>query len=285
MDIYTLIRDLLGNAGLRAAFLQDPQGTLHEIGLDNATPEDIHDAITLACDDQSADFSRNYDFGHNSFAPPPPPMHHDYATPAASHEAAAQYLNSYITNNYATDNSINQQIDTHGGDFDQDLDIHNTTANGDGAVAVGGDVDHSPIVTGDGNSVGNVNGDGNVVGDGNDAVTGDHSTGGFGTGATVGEGGTNIGGNVTVGEGGAFGSGGSTVQVDNSTDDHSTTTTSTDDHSVNTEIHTDNTWNDDHSINHSINHSFDHDSDVHFDTADLAPAHVPAEPMLDHAAI
>ena len=101
-----------------------------------------------------------------------------------------QYLNTYVTNNYiddrdtTVDNSVNQQIDTHGGNFDQDIDVHSTVASGDGAVAAGGDIDHSTITTGDHNQVGdgNVAGNGNVVGDHNQAVTGDRDTTSFGHG-------------------------------------------------------------------------------------------------------
>ncbi len=120
-------------------------------------------------------------------------MHHDYATPAESHHAAMQYLNSYVTSNYVddrhttVDNSTNQQIDTHGGDFDQDIDVHSTVASGDGAVAAGGDIRDSTVTTGDHNQVGagNVSGNGDVVGDRNLAVTGDHDTTAFASGGSA----------------------------------------------------------------------------------------------------
>ena len=287
MSLLDFIRQLLSNAGLREDFAHDPQGTLAAHGLDTVTPQDVHDALILSEDDsQHGDFSRNYDLGHNSagFTPPPPPVHHDYATPAASHEAAVQYLNNYITNNnYVTDNSINQQIDTHGGAFDQTIDEHNTTANGDGSVAVGGNVDHSPITTGNGNEIGNTNvhGSGNVVGNGNQAVTGEHDTTGFGSGAvTSTANSTTIGGNVTVDHGSAFGSGSGPVSVDNSNHSIDNSTHNwTDNSSHDYSIHNDNTWNDNHSTDshstdshstddHSIEHSFNHDADVHAHLAD-----------------
>ncbi|MBN8899537.1 MAG: IniB N-terminal domain-containing protein, partial [Rhodospirillales bacterium] len=262
MTLLDFIKNLLGNDELRQDFAQDPQGTLHDAGLDGVSPADIHDALILAEDDsQHADFSRSYDTGHNSigYSAPPPPVHHDYATPAASHEVAAQYLNNYVTNNYiddrdtTVDNSVNQQIDTHGGNFAQDIDNHSATASGDGAVAVSGDVSNSPITTGDNNQVGdgNVKGDGNVVGDHNQAVTGDHNTTAFGSGdATT----TTVGGDVHVGAGGAFGSGGDTTvdNSDNSVHDSGNTNT---DNSVN------NSGND--SSDHSIDHSFNHDDFGH----------------------
>ena len=294
--VLDFILKLISDGELRQDFAADPQGTLHAAGLDTVSPADIHDALVLAEDDsQHADFSRHYDTGHNSigFAPPPPVVHHDYATPAASHDAAVQYLNNYVTNNYVddrdttVDNSVNQQIDTHGGHFDQDIDIHSTTASGDGAVAVGGDVDHSPITTGDHNQVGNgnVEGNGNVVGNGNQAVTGDHDTTSFGSGhATT----TTVGGDVSVGDGGAFASGGNAT-VDNS--DNSL-------HNVGN-IHTDNSVRDshndssDHSIDHSFNHDdFGHEHLVHADVEpslheDFQPVHagISTADIVDHAAV
>ena len=285
LSLMEFLRELVGNTGLRDWFTHDPQAALHEYGLDDLSPADVHDALVLVEDNQTADFSRDYNTGSNAIhLPPPPPVHHDYATPAEAHHAAVSYLNTYVTNNYVddrdttVDNSVNQQIDTHGGDFDQDIDIHSTTASGDGAVAVGGDVDNSPITTGDDNQVGdgNVKGDGNVVGDNNQAVTGDHNTTSFGSGdATT----TTVGGDVTIGAGGAFGSGGDTTvdNSDNSVHDSGNTNT---DNSVN------NSGNDssDHSIDHSFNHDdFGHGVDVHTD-ADIHPdveVHVPDHAMVD----
>ena len=68
----------------------------------------------------------------------------------------------------SVDNSVNQQIDTGGGDFDQDIRHPAPTASGDGAVAAGGDIRNSTVTSGDGNQVGddNIRGDGNVQGDG-----------------------------------------------------------------------------------------------------------------------
>ena len=291
MDLVAFITELFSHHDLRAAFSEDPQGTLHNAGLDNVSPADIHDALALCAGEESGS-------GHHatSFAPPPPPpVHHDYATPAQSHEAAVQYLNSYITNTFVddrdttVDNSVHQSVDTHGGNFDQDLDIHSTTASGDGAVAVGGDVDHSPITTGDNNQVGdnNVHGDGNVVGDNNQVVSGDHNTTGFGDGDVSS---TTVGGNVTVGAGGAFGSGSGDVHVDNT--DNSQHDVGNTDISLHNVGNTDSSVHDSHndSSDHSIDHSFDHDSgdvDAHVGDEGISHAdHVAVvEPEIDHAVI
>jgi hypothetical protein len=238
LSLWEFLRELVTNAGLRDWFAHDPQGALQAHGLDHLSPDDVHDALVLAEDNQTADFSRDYTTGHNAvgWSSPPPPVPGE-----SEHEAAVRYLNTYVTN-YAddrdagVDNSVNQQVDTHGGDFDQDIDAHSVVASGDGAVAAGGDIDGSTITTGSHNQVeeplagssidtadGDVAGDGDVVGDRNradeplagsriNAVTGDHDTTAFGSGNAAG---TGIGGDLNIGDGGAFASGGS-AGVDNS---------------------------------------------------------------------
>jgi hypothetical protein len=128
---------------------------------------------------------------------------------------------------------VNQNIDTGGGDFDQNIDIDPTIASGDGAVAAGDDIEDSNVVTGDGNVVGedNVVGNEGIVGDNNQAVIGDDNNTSFGEGdANSAE----IDGNVDVGSGGAFSVGGDASGNDadtniqdsfNTTEDNDTTTT------------------------------------------------------------
>jgi hypothetical protein len=254
-SLIEFLMSLLRDPEALAAYQDDPNGYLASCGLDNISPADVHDALVLLEDNQTADFSRDHNVGVHVATPPPAP----HPAPGASeHETAIQYLNNYITNNYVTDNSFNQQVNTGGGDFDQDVDINNATANGAGSVAVGGDVTDSPITTGDGNTIGdgNVRGDGNIVGDDNDgnltgrgdgnvvgddnqAVTGDHNTTSFGNGdaTTVGD--------VHVGDGGAFGVGSGSVSVDNSDNSQHD--------SGNVDLSTHDSGNDDHSVNDSGN--------------------------------
>ena len=264
LSLLEFVRELLSNAGLRDLFAKDPQAALESKGLDNVDAHDVRDALTLVSDDhQEADFSRHYDTGSNHLDAGSFTAAHHSAPEPHGHETAAEYVNRYITNNFVddrdttVDNSTNQQIDTHGGNFDQDIDVHSTVASGDGAVAAGGDISGSTITTGDGNQVGdgNIKGDGNVVGDGNQAVTGDHNTTSFGEGNATS---TDVHGNLSVGDGGAFASGGSAT-VDNA--DNSL-------HNVGN-THTDNSVTDsfkdssDHSTDHSFNTSNDlstHDS-------------------------
>ena len=244
LSLLEFIRELLFNDDLRQDFADNPEATLAEHGLDNLSPDDVHDALVLVEDNQTADFSREYNTGGNavaSFTPPPPVVHHDGG--GDSHQQAIQYLNNYVTNNFVddrdviTDNSINQQIDTGGGDFDQDIDVDSVVAAGDGSVAAGDDIEDSTIVTGDDNQVGDGNvrgdgnlvgddndgnlvgdGDGNVVGDDNEAVTGDDNTTSFGDGDATS---VNVGGDFSADDGSSIAIGGnSTVDnSDNSTND------------------------------------------------------------------
>lgn len=204
-SLIEMILNLLRDPDARAAFLADSDGYLSSCGLQDLSSDDIHDALVLLQDNDTADFSRDYNTGGNSVAvATPAPVHHG----GHDHDDAVRYLNTYITNNYVddrdtiTDNSINQQIDTGGGDFDQDIDIDSVVASGDGAVAAGDDIEDSTIVTGDEN----------VVGDNNQAVTGDGNTTSFGSGDATS---TDVGGDVNVGSGGGFASGSGTVVVDN----------------------------------------------------------------------
>jgi hypothetical protein len=234
-SLLELLLNLLRDPSAIAAFREDPEGYLASCG--NVSPDDIREALVLLQDNQDADFSRDHNTGgnHIQVSPPPPAPKPDPGE--SDHEAAARYLNTYITNNYiddrdtTIDNSVNQQIDTGGGDFDQNIDIDSTVASGDGAVAAGDDIEDSTITTGDGNTVGDGNvtgdnntvGDGNtdvnvdgggsaIVGDGNQAVQGDGNTSSFGSGdANSAE----FNGDVSLGDGAALGLGGS-VSVDNS---------------------------------------------------------------------
>jgi hypothetical protein len=253
-SLIDLIMNLLRNPADLAAFQEDPQAWLASCGAGDITPSDVHDALVLAEDNQDADFSREHHTGGNHIQVPPAPHPHPGET---EHEAAVRYLNNYVTNNYIddrdtiVDNSTNQQIDTGGGDFDQDIDVHSTVASGDGAVAAGENISGSTITTGDDNQVGdgNIRGDGNVVGDGNHAVTGSDNTTAFGNGNATS---TDVGGDVNVGDGGAFASGGSAA-VDNSDNSLHDVGNDNSDHSVNDSFKDQS----DHSVHDSDNQSID----------------------------
>ena len=266
-SLLDLLLNLFRDPEAMAAFKDDPNGYLAPCG--DISPDDVHDALMLLNDNQDADFDREYNTGagHTSghgHVPPPPPAPEKHEG-ESDHEATVRYLNTYITNNYVDDrdtiidNSVNQQIDTGGGDFDQEIDIDSTAATGDGAVAAGDDIEDSNIVTGDDNQVGdgNVSGDGNVVGDDNDVVSGDDNTTSFGDGDANN---TSLE-DVNVSDGGALAVGGDATgeqDIDGSFNDTTTTT------ETNTEF--DNSFNED---NDSATGSFNEtDTDVDTDSHD-----------------
>src|SRR5580765_6864328 len=276
-SLYDLILKLLRDPHALADFQANPDAYLSACG--DFSAADVKDAIDLARDDEDHTSGKHAQHTHVTPAHNPP----EPESGEGSHEAAVKYLTTYITNNYNStniDNSVNQQVDTHGGDFDQTIDVHPTNVTGTGAVGIGGDnhgpvntgeggvaVDtaNGPIVTGDGNQVGdgNVSGHGNVVGTGNavgtgnvagtgnQVVHGDGNTTSFGEGSahstTIGDGNT-----VNVDHGGVFGSGNTTTNTDSNNQ-------TTDSHDTDTRVHVDDSFNthDDHTITDS------HDSETH----------------------
>ncbi len=228
-NLIDLILRLLNNPEALAEFKANPDAVLASCGATDVSPADVHDALVLTDDEH-----------HHTPPPPPPPHPH----PGESeHAAAIRYINSYVTNNYVddrdtnVDNSVNQQIDTGGGNLDQNIHTSSVTASGDGAVAAGGDIDGSQVTTGNGNQVGdgNIKGDGNIQGSGDQVVSGDHNTTAFGTGAANN---ADID-HASVSNGGALSVGGAATGAQNTADSHNAThtsdSTSTDiDHSFNT---------------------------------------------------
>lgn len=266
-NLIDLILKLLNDPQALAEFKEHPDAVLASCGATDVSPADVHDALVLADDEQ-----------HHHPSPPPPPHPH----PGESeHEAAVRYINSYVTNNYVddrdtnVDNSVNQQIDTDGGDVDQTIHTTSSTASGDGAVAAGGDIDGSTVTTGNDNQLGdnNVKGDGNVQGEGNQAVSGDHNAIAFGQGSSANT--TDID-HAGVSGGGALAVGGDATGDQHNTDSHTVTdnsaSTSTDvDHSFNEHAdqtlnshNTDDASNATDSHNHTTNEAFSHDTvDLH----------------------
>jgi hypothetical protein len=254
-SLLEFLRELLSDAGLRAQFENDPQGTLNANGLGNVSAADLHDGLSLACDASEHDSDNGHGGGHHIAAPQP--VHHD--------QSPIEYLRTYITNNYTIDdrdidNSIHQDIDNRGGHFDQN--ISNVSNSGDGAVVAGDDIDGSTITTGDHNQVGdgNVAGSGNVVGDHNNAVTGDDNNASFGSGDV-----SSVGGGVSVGSGGAFSGTGNASAVN---DDHSLSNVG----NTNTTTHIDDSFNTSNDVDIDDDHSYastvhdDHSTDTHTST-------------------
>ncbi|SFN22014.1 hypothetical protein SAMN05216207_1010128 [Pseudonocardia ammonioxydans] len=242
---------------------KDPQAVLQYYGLDEYTPEDVHDAIVLMQDNDTVSFDRNYDTGFDGGKggwnwDGGKEGGHD----GGHHHAAASHEKVHVTDNYyeydvddrdtIVDNSINQNVDTGGGDFRQDIETNSVTASGDGAVAAGRDIDDSTITTGNGN----------IVGDDNNVVDGDGNTTAFGSGDATSVGdikadngsAVSIGGNAT----------GSNDTVDSYNEDNDTTTNETEiEDSYNQDNSTDNSQdNDSYREDNSVteNHFGSHNS-------------------------
>ena len=178
LSILEFLQKMIDDVGLRDWFADEPQQALAHYGLRDISPEDVRDAIVLADDSQTADFSRSVDNSFHGTVGAAAAHHsggHYEGGHSEGHREAVEHLSRYVTNNFVNDrdttvdDSVNQQIRTHGGDVEQDIETHSTTASGDGAVAADGDIRDSTLTTGDDNQVGigNIRGDNNVQGDDN----------------------------------------------------------------------------------------------------------------------
>ncbi len=234
LSILEFLEKMIDNTSLRDWFARDPQGALAHYDLHDVSPEDVRDAIVLADDSQTADFSRNYDTGFRGSLPGNGGGHHTGDSTGhhtSGHQEAVEHLSRYVTNNFVddrdtnVDDSVNEQIRTHGGDVDQTIRTDSTTASGDGAVAAHGDIRDSQVTTGNDNQVGdsNIKGDNNVQGDDNNVVHGDHNTTAFGSGAA------NSADlhDVHVSNGGALSVAGPANGFQDTVDSHNHTTTTT----------------------------------------------------------
>ena len=79
LSILEFLQKMIDDVGLRDWFADDPQGALAHYGLRDVSPEDVRDAIVLADDSQTADFSRSVDNG----------FHGTVGAAAAHHSATA----------------------------------------------------------------------------------------------------------------------------------------------------------------------------------------------------
>ncbi len=257
-SLIQFILDLLKDPKALAEFKEDPHGVLAQCGLSEVSADDVRDALVLAQDNDDVSFDRDYNtgggHGGHHHTPPPPPVHHG--------EDPVKYIDKYVTNNHYTynvddrdtivDNSVNQNIDTGGGDFKQSIDTKSVVASGDGSVAAGDDIRDSTVTTGHDN----------IVGDDNNVVKGDDNTTAFGSGSATKT------GDISADHGGAAAVGGTATGSNDATDSfnktHTETHTSTDiDDSFNTDAsqHTD-TDVDNHSHTDVLSHN-DVSTDVH----------------------
>ena len=100
LSLLEFLRELVSNAGLRDRFAEDPQGALRDHGLDHLGPEDVHDALVLAEDNQTAHFSLDYTGGHSGIGDAEPLLPGE-----SGHEAAVRHLTTYLSHNAADDDT------------------------------------------------------------------------------------------------------------------------------------------------------------------------------------
>ncbi|MBP2364958.1 hypothetical protein [Pseudonocardia parietis] len=206
---------------LRDWFQENPQAVLHHYGLDEYTPDDVHDAIVLMQDNDTVSFDRNYDTGFDGGKGGWDWDGGKDGGKEGGHHEAATHEKVHVEDNYfsydvddrdtVVDNSVNQNVDTDGGDFRQQIETNSVTASGDGAVAAGGDIEDSTITSGDGN----------IVGDGNQVVSGDDNTVAFGDGSAYEV------GDVSADNGAGISFGGNASGNDSVEDSYNETTTTT----------------------------------------------------------
>ncbi|MFP5069213.1 hypothetical protein ACLFMI_06060 [Pseudonocardia nantongensis] len=244
MTLMEFIRILFGSGPesvqMRDYFADDPAAALEEHGLGHLTAEDVRDAAVLLQDNDTVSFDRSYDTGFDwesgnaGWAWRPAAeggQQHDGGHRESGHHDGghgAEHVRTHVTDNHFTynvddrdtivDNSINQNIDTDGGDFRQDIDTNSVVASGDGAVAAGRDISDSTITTGNDN----------LVGDGNQVVDGDDNTTAFGTGDALST------GDIALDEGSAFSIGGNATGNDSVNDSYNETENTTTNETTNT---------------------------------------------------
>lgn len=224
LSLIEFIKLLLGSGSesieVRDWFEEDPQAALEHYGLGDLTAEDVRDAVLIAQDNDTVSFDRTYDTGFDWDGGSTGGRDWDGGT-EGGHHAPARHEEVHVEDNYYSydvddrdtivDNSVNQNVDTDGGDFRQTIESNSVTASGDGAVAAGRDIEDSTVTTGDGN----------VVGDGNDVVSGDGNTIAFGDGDATST------GDVSADDGSAVSLGGNANGSHDATNSFNETTTTT----------------------------------------------------------
>jgi hypothetical protein len=148
---------LLRDPDARAAFRADPARYTADHGFGELTAADVHDALHLIADSDSASYDHHFSGSLPGGHYPPPPDHRTIADPHGAH-AAARYLDHYLGRATASAEPDPGHRAVH-------PDLART-------------VDNDPVIRDSALTTG----DGNVVGDDNHAVTGDHDTTAFGSG-------------------------------------------------------------------------------------------------------
>lgn len=86
LSLLDFLRGLQTDETFRSVFTADPGATLAEHGLGDLSPYDVHDALVLMEDTETAEFSRDFTGAAAHLTPPPPNGSSD----------AHQYLSAYL---------------------------------------------------------------------------------------------------------------------------------------------------------------------------------------------
>ena len=136
LSLLEFLQGLLSDTGMRDGFLADPHATLTDHGLADLSPADVHDALVLVEDTQTADFSAAFTAGAPGLA-----GHVPLAPPPDAHSDAVRYLSSYLTGEqpvpYADDLDVDRLAGLDGASWPPD----DTADFGMGATTGGHDVD------------------------------------------------------------------------------------------------------------------------------------------------
>jgi hypothetical protein len=93
LSLLDFLRGLQTDADFRSAFTADPEATIVEHGLDGLSPDDIHDALVLVEDNETADFDHDYAAAASAVHPAPPPLEGEDGP-------AAHYLSEYLATTF-----------------------------------------------------------------------------------------------------------------------------------------------------------------------------------------
>ncbi|WP_433290039.1 IniB N-terminal domain-containing protein [Pseudonocardia sp. CA-142604] len=145
LSLLDFLRGLQTDADFRSAFTADPEATIVEHGLDGLSPDDIHDALVLVEDNETADFDHDYAAATGAVHPAPPPAEGEDGP-------AAQYLSEYLASVFpGADAPVADGWSTADPDLDFDLGpfasgntpgaTHDGIGFGEGADGLAADVD------------------------------------------------------------------------------------------------------------------------------------------------
>jgi hypothetical protein len=132
LSLLEFLQELLSDTGMRDRFLADPHAALTDHGLADLSPADVHDALVLVEDTQTADFSADFTAAAPDLAGHVPP-----ATPPDAHPDAVRYLSTYLTGEQPVPDADDLDVDRLA-DLDAGSWAPDDTAGFGAGVTIGG---------------------------------------------------------------------------------------------------------------------------------------------------